>query len=91
MKYKNIVILANTGIGDFVRATSALSLIRQYDKNIEITLITCNRYVDLIDKSLNINKIITANNKYYSNYNRFIRTFYKLFWSIKNLKYFRSS
>lgn len=88
MKYKNIVILANTGIGDFVRATSALSLIRQYDKNIEITLITCNRYVDLIDKSLNINKIITANNKYYSNYNRFIRTFYKLFWSIKNLKYF---
>ena len=88
MEYKNIVILANTGIGDFVRVTSALSLIRQYDKNIEITLITCNKYVDLIDKSLNINKIITTNNKYYSNYNRFIRTFYKLFWSIKNLKYF---
>jgi hypothetical protein len=32
MKYKNIVILADAGIGDFIWATSALSLIKDYDK-----------------------------------------------------------
>jgi len=88
MEYKNIVILADAGIGDFVWATSALSLIRQYDKNIEITLVTCDKYVDLIDSSLNINKIVTTNNKYHVNKNKFIRLFYKLFWSIKNFKHF---
>ena len=88
IKYKNIVILADAGIGDFIWATSALSLIRQYDKNIEITLVTCDKYVDLIDKSLKINKIITTNNKYHVNKNKFIRLIYKLFWSIKNFKNF---
>ena len=88
MKYNNIVILADAGIGDFVWATSALSLIRQYDKNIEITLITCDKYVELIDKSLKINKIITTNNRYYVSRNKFVRIIYKLFWSLKNFKYF---
>lgn len=88
MKYKNIVILADAGIGDFVWATSALSLIRQYDKNIEITLVTCDKYVELIDKNLKIDKIVTTNNKYHVSKNKFIRLFYKLFWSIKNIKYF---
>lgn len=88
MKYKNIVILANAGIGDFVWATSVLSLIRQYDKNIEITLVTCDKYVELIDSSLNINKIVTTNNKYHANKNKIVRLCYKLFWSIKNFKIF---
>ena len=88
MKYKNIIVLADAGMGDFVWATSALSLIRQYDKDIEITLITCDRYVELIDTKLNINKIVTTNNKYHANKNIFVRMAYKIFWSFKNFKSF---
>lgn len=88
MKYKNIVILADAGIGDFVWATSALSLVRQYDENIKITLVTCDKYIELIDSSLKINEIVTTNNKYHVNKNSFVRIAYKIFWSIKNFKYF---
>ena len=88
MKYKNIIILADAGIGDFIWATSALSLIRQYDENIKITLVTCDKYIELIDSSLKINEIVTTNNKYHVNKNSFVRIAYKIFWSIKNFKYF---
>ncbi|MFA7074690.1 MAG: glycosyltransferase family 9 protein, partial [Endomicrobiaceae bacterium] len=84
MKYKNIVILADAGIGDFIWATSALSLIRDYDKNIKIILVTSSKYVQLIDESLHINEVITTNNKYHVSKNKFIRLFYKFCWSIKN-------
>ena len=38
-KFKNIVVFTAAGIGDFVWATSAISLIKQFDKSISITLI----------------------------------------------------
>ena len=88
MKYNSVVILADAGIGDFVWATSALALIRDYDKDIEIILVTSDKYIDLIDKRLSINKIVTTNNRYHVSKNKIVRFCYKLFWSVKNFKYF---
>ena len=39
-KFKDVIIFSFLGLGDFVWATSAISLIKQYDKNIKVTLIT---------------------------------------------------
>ena len=48
--YKKILVRANTGgIGDFVWATSAISLVKQYDTNIKITLIISDIFIPLID------------------------------------------
>jgi ADP-heptose:LPS heptosyltransferase len=86
-KENNIIVFANAHMGDFVWATSAISLIKQYNKNINITLITSKSFIDLIDKK-DFKKIITTNPKYHLNKNKFIRLFYKLFWSIKKFKKF---
>lgn len=86
VRYKSIVILADAGIGDFIWATSALSLIRDYDKEIRITLITTNLAVELIDKKLGIDYVITTNHKYYASANIFKRLIYKFYWCIKNYR-----
>ena len=82
-KEDNIVVFANANMGDFVWATSAIYLIKQYNKNINITLVTSKSFVDLIDKKF-FKKVITTNPKYHLNKNKFIRLFYKIYWLIKN-------
>jgi ADP-heptose:LPS heptosyltransferase len=79
-QYKNIIIVTNLRIGDFVWATSALSLIKNYDKNIKITLVVHKAYVPLISKSLNIDNIITINNKLFMCDNKIVRYIYKIYW-----------
>lgn len=87
-KLKNVVVFTAAGIGDFIWATSAISLIKQFDKDINITLIMCENYISLVDKKLHIDKIITLKRKYHSvETNPVLRYIYKILWSIKNLKY----
>ncbi len=82
---KKVLIRANTGgIGDFVWATSAISLIKQFDKNIDITLITSDAFVPLIDKKLNVKNILSCSKIYNYSKNKFIKIIYRLYWCIKN-------
>lgn len=84
-EYKKILVRANTGgIGDFVWATSAISLIKQFDKNTDITLITSDIFVPLIDKKLDITKFLICNKKYNYSKNKFIKIIYRIYWCIKN-------
>ena len=88
-KTKKVIIFTGGGIGDFILSTSAISLVKQYDKNIAITLVVCKGYLSLVDKNLNIDKIITLKHKYnIVETNKFIRLIYKCFWSIKNFIFF---
>ena len=81
---KKILIRANTGgIGDFVWATSAVSLIKQFDKNTDITLITSDIFLSLIDKKLGIKNILSCNRKYNYSKNKFIKIVYRIYWCIK--------
>lgn len=85
MKYKKVLIRANTGgIGDFVWATSAISLIKQFDKNIDITLITSNSFIPLIDKKIDIKNILSCNRNYNHSKNKFVKVLYRLCWCVKN-------
>ena len=64
-KYKDVIIFSFLGLGDFVWATSAISLIKQYDKNIKVTLITFDSFFKLIDtKYLADDVILITNNTY---------------------------
>jgi ADP-heptose:LPS heptosyltransferase len=84
-KFKNIVVFTAAGIGDFIWATSAISLIKQFDKNINITLIMCEDYISLVDKKLQIDKIVTLKRKYHSvETSPILRHIYKILWAIKN-------
>ncbi len=84
-EYKKILVRANTGgIGDFVWATSAISLIKQFDKNTDITLITSDIFVSLIDKKLDIEKILVCKKKYNYSKNKLIKVIYRIYWCIKN-------
>lgn len=88
-KFKNIIVFTAAGIGDFIWATSAVSLIKQFDKNISITLVMCEDYTALVDKSLQVDKIITLKRKYHSvETSPVLRHIYKILWAIKNFKYF---
>lgn len=82
-KYKNILIVSVLGIGDFVWATSVFPLIRSYDKNIKITLLTFSTYIPLVDKKL-IDKTITVNKKLYVYKNIFLRYLYKIYFIFVN-------
>ena len=85
VKYKKVLVRANTGgIGDFVWATSAISLIKQFDKNIDITLITSDIFLSLTDKNLDIKKVLSCNKKYNYSKNKFIKILYRIYWCIKN-------
>lgn len=86
-KYKNVIIFTFFGIGDFVWATSAISLIRDYDKDIKITLVTLSKYKELIVSDLNINRVIIFNNKYFSCKNIIIRFLYKFYFL--NITFFK--
>ena len=84
-KFKNVVVFTSGGIGDFVMATSAISLIKNYDKNVKVTLIVCKGYESLISKKLQVDEIITLNRKYHVvETPLFLRLIYKVLWIIKN-------
>ena len=80
---KNVVAFTAGGIGDFVMATSAISLIKQYDKNIKLTLITFDSFFKLVNPKLKIDDGILISNKFFNHKYKFIRYPYKFFWFIK--------
>lgn len=83
--YKKILVRANTGgIGDFVWATSAISLVKQYDTNIKITLITSDIFIPLIDKKIGIDSVIVSKKKYNYFKNKVFKIVYRVYWCIKN-------
>ena len=85
MAYKKILVRANTGgIGDFVWATSAISLVKQYDTNIKITLITSDIFIPLIDKKIGIDSVIVSKKKYNYFKNKVFKIVYRVYWCIKN-------
>ena len=84
-KYKNVVLFTFCGVGDFILATSAIALIKNYNKNIKVTLVMCEEYISLVSDKLQVDEIITLKHKYNVIETNFLcRIFYKLFWSVKN-------
>ena len=82
-KKNNILIFANAAMGDFIWVTSVFRLIKDYDKNINITLITSKYYIDFIDNNI-IKTVVTTNPKYHKKKNKIIRITYKIYWLITN-------
>ncbi|MFA7074689.1 MAG: glycosyltransferase family 9 protein [Endomicrobiaceae bacterium] len=91
MNKKNIVVFTCCGLGDFIWATSAISLIKDYDKNANLKLILFNSYLPLIDKNLGVDELIEISYKYFFSKNVFIRWGYKFFWLIKIYPYIHNS
>ena len=81
--FKNVIIFSFLGLGDFVWATSAISLIKQYDINVNVILISFDNYIQLIDNKL-IDNFISINYRLFNCKYRFIRYIYKFFWFVKN-------
>lgn len=83
MKDKKICVFTCCGIGDFVWATSAIFLIKNYNKNINLTLITFDSYKSIIDDKLQIDNILFTSYKYFFHSNKLIRYVYKFYWLLK--------
>ena len=83
MNKKKLVVFTCCGMGDFIWATSAISLIKNYDKNINLTLITFDSYKLLIDHKLQIDNVICTNSKKFFSKNKIIKWIYKSYWLIK--------
>ncbi len=83
-KLKDVIVFSFLGLGDFVWSTSAISLIKQYDKNIKVTLITFDSFFYLISPELGIDNSILINNKLFNYKYKFVRYIYKFIWLIKN-------
>ena len=83
---KKVLIRANTGgIGDFVWATSAISLIKQFNNKVDVTIITSDIFFNLInDDKIKINNVLYCNKKKNYSKNKFIKIFYRIYWCIKN-------
>ena len=82
-KYKDVIIFSFLGLGDFIWATSAISLIKQYDKNIKLTLITFDSFFKLISPKIGIDNSILISNKLFNYKYKFVRYIYKCYWFIK--------
>ena len=82
-KLTKICAFTCCGIGDFVWATSAISLIKNYDANINLTLITFDSYKSIIDDKLKTDNILFTSYKYFFHSNKLIRYLYKFYWLIK--------
>lgn len=81
---RNIIIFVGYGIGDFIWATSVFPLIKSYDKNIKITLLTFYDYAAQI-KDLNIvDDYILINRAFFESKKRIVRYIYMLFFAFKN-------
>lgn len=87
---KNIYLFMFYGLGDFIWATSVLSMIKSYDKNLKITVVTFNQYTQLIKGNPNVDNIITINSKYFLHKNKIINHIYKIFYAIFNIFKFRN-
>lgn len=91
-KEKNIIISVSWGIGDFIWATSAISLIKNYDGNIKITLLSFPQYFELIEKTNLIDDFIPFNRKFLMSKFKIVRYTYKIYFILKNfLKIKKSS
>ena len=83
-KEKHIIIFVGYGIGDFIWATSVFPLIKSYDKNIKITLLTFSNYAALI-KDLNVvDDYILINRAFFESKKRILRYMYMLLFAFKN-------
>jgi len=82
-KLKKVCVFTCCGIGDFVWATSAISLIKNYNENINLTLITFDSYKSIIDEKLKTDNILFTSYQYFFHSNKLIRYLYKFYWLIK--------
>ena len=82
-KFKDVIVFSFLGLGDFVWATSAISLIKQYDKNIKVTLITFDSFFKLIGPKIGIDNSILISNKLFNYKYKLVRYIYKCYWFIK--------
>lgn len=80
---KQICAFTCCGIGDFIWATSAIFLIKNYNRNINLTLITFDSYKSIIDDKLKVDNILFTSYKYFFHSNKLIRYLYKFCWLIK--------
>jgi len=76
---KSIVIFTYAHMGDFIWATSTFRIIKDYNKDIELILISSKKFVDFIDDNL-VDLVISITPKYYDHKNKFIRIMYKIYW-----------
>ncbi len=83
MKDKKICVFTCCGIGDFIWATSAIFLIKNYDANINLMLITFDSYKSIIDDKLKIDNVLFTSYKYFFHSNKLIRYVYKFYWLLK--------
>jgi ADP-heptose:LPS heptosyltransferase len=82
-KKQSFVILTLAHIGDFIWATSAISLVKKTNSSSKLALIIFDSVYSLADKSLRADKIILVNSKYYNHKNKFIKNVYKIFCCLK--------
>ncbi len=82
-QFKDVIIFSFLGLGDFVWETSAISLIKQYDKNIKVTLITFDSFFKLVSSDLKIDDSILISNKLFNYKYKIVRYGYKFFWFTK--------
>lgn len=83
---KNIIIFASAGIGDFIWATSALSLMKDYENETKVLLVTSDVHLQLLTKKLPVNEFVLINKKYYCSQNIFIRYMYKILFCVINYR-----
>ena len=88
---KQICAFTCCGIGDFIWATSAIFLIKNYNRNINLTLITFDSYKSIIDDKLKVDNILFTSYKYFFHSNKLIRYLYKFCWLIKLYFFLHSS
>lgn len=84
MKDKSIIVSVSWGIGDFIWATSAISLIKNYNKNIKIALLTRSEYGPLIKSTNLVDDYMFYNQKLLMSDIGFIRYLYKIYFILKN-------
>jgi len=89
-KYTNIIFFTAAGIGDFIWASSALSLIKNYNPSIKILLVAFDSNIRIADTKLKYyEELVLINKKYFSSKNMLIRYVYKILFCIINYKKFR--
>lgn len=81
---KNIILFHFTKLGDLIWMTSVFSLIKSYDKNIKITLVTSMEYFDIINDDKYIDRCILFKRKLFDSKYTVVRYIYKIYFSLKN-------
>jgi ADP-heptose:LPS heptosyltransferase len=79
---KKILVVTNGNIGDFVMATSALKLLRQFSKDSQITLITSIKVKDFVEKLSLADAIIYTDFSFTKN--TFRQRLDQITWFLKN-------